>query len=351
VVGADGARLELYPMLHVSWEAGAPALSGPGGDHPASRILEHPALAAWMERYDRDRRGWLSYDGPADPSALPSEAAQALRAGLSETRPGLILVEGHPGCGAGGAVAALSEDDPLELGLDAFDAVRRVAVRVGDLGQSGATVARVVLRAVEEALGEEPGSRADELGGLMGGDGALSRAMRELKAAGKRALLGLHALHHGSDDYRGEGLTVRQVYEALAESEVCVVATAVPGGLDRPLFDHRIVVPVVERPVADEVGRWVRRLAPAGSLHARVLRALGGADSALHLFAVCDAVEAGGGEPVFEPAVERTLWDLRPLLSWWRDEVEMEDGPPERVRLWRTFHAGVTEHLVDGGGA
>jgi len=36
--------------------------------------------------------------------------------------------------------------------------------------------------------------------------------------------------------------------------------------------------------------------------------------SMLVCFAVCDALEGQGQQNVFEPAVERAIWDLKPLL-------------------------------------
>ena len=64
------------------------------------------------------------------------------------------------------------------------------------------------------------------------------------------------------------------------------------------------------------------------------------------MFALCDALEAGDQPRVFEPAVERALWDLRPLLEWRREERTV-DGNAERLRLWRLFsptlHSILTE--------
>ena len=57
----------------------------------------------------------------------------------------------------------------------------------------------------------------------------------------------------------------------------------------------------------------------------------------MHLFALCDVLEEGREEPLFEPAVERALWDLQPLLSWRREELELEEGTKERTRLWSAF--------------
>ena len=53
----------------------------------------------------------------------------------------------------------------------------------------------------------------------------------------------------------------------------------------------------------------------------------------LTLFAICDRLEEDGSQ-VFEPAVERALWDLRPLLRIQRDGSETS---------WSPFSAAVAE--------
>lgn len=323
--------------------SGGPALDMPGEELSALLLLEHPALSAWLVRYERERQGFLPYDGPTAWERLHHEVADELRDRLASPAPGLILVEGHPGCDAGAAVAALGDTDPLRLGLDRFAAVRRVAVRPGDLSQSGLTVGRIVLRAIEAALGEPPRSRPADRKDLLSAGGPLVRAALDLAAARKRVLIGVVDLHDGAQDHRGEGLTVQQVYDALAGTAVVVVATVVPGGIDRPLFDHRVRVPIPSAPDLGAVAASVEALAPSGSLHERVLRVLAVAPAPLHVFAVCDGAELAG-EAVFEPAVERALWDLRPLLAWRRASVEI-DGRSERIRLWSAFHPVVAAAL------
>ena len=129
ILGAEGSHLNLYPLLHLGHDRGAPTLSGPNKTHSALRMFERAAFSVWLERYNQDRNGFLEYDGPDNPSALPagavdgSDELSGLRAALGATTPGLVLVEGHPGCGAEGAIAALSADDPRSLGLDRFAAV------------------------------------------------------------------------------------------------------------------------------------------------------------------------------------------------------------------------------------
>ena len=170
-----------------------------------------------------------------------------------------------------------------------------------------------------------------------------------MRATDKRLLLGIEDLHNGVDPYRGEPVTVREVYEALAGSPVTVVASTVPGGVPRPLFDHKVEVAVAEDPDASDVAAWVHTLTHARPLHRRVLHALATGEPS-HLFSLCDALESDGGETVFEPAVERALWDLRPLLQWERIELETETGQTERVRLWSPFGKVVGQVVETVGG-
>ena len=183
---------------------------------------------------------------------------------------------------------------------------------------------------------------------ILAEDGPLQTACDALSESEKQVVLGIEGLHLGTNAYRGESITVREVYEALAGTPVHVVATTVPGGLERPLFDRKVQVPVTEAPDTGQVGHWVARLCHNQPLRGRVLRALVEADEPLHLFTLCDAIEKGAEGAVFEPAVERALWDLRPLLSWNRAEVELEEGVCERVRLWAPFSPTITPEMTGG---
>ena len=62
-----------------------------------------------------------------------------------------------------------------------------------------------------------------------------------------------------------------------------------------------------------------------------------------HLFQLCDLLDAAG-LAVFEPAVERALWDMRPVLSVARESRDIE-GKSERVRLWRPFSPAISDAL------
>lgn len=348
ILGAGGTRLNLHPLLRVVRDSGNWRLAPP---EPLRAIFGRAVLAGWLDRYEHERRGFLPFEGKTDASTLPeallsgSKGVPGLRAALAGSRPGLVLVEAFPGCAGDGAVAALQRDDPCQLGLSRFAAVERVAVRPGALGQSGLVVVRVALRLIEQALGMVPGSITADAVDAITPTGPLARACSELTASGREVLLGIDALHFGRHAYRGELFSVLDVYEFLARTPVSIVATTVPGGLDRPLVDRRIVVPVAASPDLEEVSMSVRELG-AEAMRARVLRSLAARPEGFDLFELCDDLERGGAS-VFEPEVERALWDLRPLLTW--QNIKREE---ERVRVWRLFSPAIcaTVNAVLGGG-
>ena len=235
--------------------------------------------------------------------------------------------------------------------------MRRVRVVPGDLSQSGVTLARTVLRLTEEALGEEDGARDRDAEGarcdaeLLADGGPVARAAADLAAAGLRALLGIEDLHHGAAAYRREPITGRDVYEALADTAFTVVATTHTGTLPRILFDHRVRPPLPATLDDAALGAWLEAATAERPLHHGLLRALTSSDAPAHLFALCDALESGGGPRVYEPAVERALWDLQPVLSWSRVALALDGNPEERVRVWSPLFPSLAQAVARLGGA
>ena len=81
-----------------------------------------------------------------------------------------------------------------------------------------------------------------------------------------------------------------------------------------------------------------RLLDSSFTLRKDVLSVLSKQNEAVDCFAVCDALEEQGHKNVFEPAVERALWDLKPILI---EEREKEN----RTRKWQLYSPKVSETL------
>ena len=336
--------LSLHPLLVVSQEGSVRRLHGGETPELLTGLKANAAIAVWLERYERERRGHMEYPF-ATPRPCPKSVVDFLRQVLAKPS-GLVLVKRRPGCGVGGAVDALTPEDPLQLGLQRYAALGRVAVKDRELGQSGFAVAQMVLRLAERALKKKEGHYAANIRTLLSRDG-LAQAAADLKAAGLHILLGIDGLEAGAAPYRDEPLTVRQVYESLAGTGISVVATLVTGVINRPLFDLRLEVPVEGDLDSEDLQRWVDSLGSRSALHGRVLDVLAAARESMHLFEICDALDSAGGSKCFEPEVEHALWDLQPLLTWERREVRVETVM-ERVRVWQVFHPAVAAQRRKG---
>jgi hypothetical protein len=315
--------VDLFPLLAVS-RGPVPALVPPSSISAGELQRARPEIGVWLERYERERQGHLP--SPETAPAGPAPEGFPLAAALSGA--GLMLVEAPPGALAGRVCAALAPEDPWGLGVAGFAAVIRLRVGPGLVTQSGVSVARALLRVAEQLLGERPGARDLTATEVLRRDGPVGRALDELNRAGRRVLLFLGDLHHGTVPYRGEPLTVRDFWNSLAGRPITAVGTAWPGVLGRPVFDQRLRLPFPAEGVDEaELAAGMGVLMEGEPLRRRVLRALAEAGQPLDLPAICDAVELDGGGPVFEPAVERAAWDLAPILRSQR----METGGRDRT--------------------
>lgn len=337
--GPKGALLNLYPLLHVTPTATGLRLSGPNTTHPIDQLTARAGLAAWLTRYQFEQQGHLPFS---------LESVQSTHSGvLTDMRThlsGLLLIEGHPGCGLDEYIIGLSEQDPNKLGLDAFAAIGRVNIIEQDLGQSAYTVANLILRLTERALNEPDGTRTANMAELLGTLKPLTDAFDALETANQRICLGIANLHLGLTPYRNEPMTVYQLFERLIHPTITVIATSLTNAIRRPLFDHKITVPIVDTPTATDVQHAVDRFVANKPLNQSIITALAQRGEST-LFEICDALEADGGT-VFEPAVEHALWSMQPILKWHRKSVTEDSVQPERIRLWSTFSPAVDEALM-----
>jgi hypothetical protein len=337
-------RLELYPLLYVDRsgeEYEVKHASVKDTQHPVSRLFECEALRIWYERYERERLGFLDFqDSLSEKTSLPlpAESARELQEAIDDRAKNLILIRAYPGCGKTAAIISLLDSGNSSL-KEHFSAVALYEVRSGHLSQSGFTFANFILRQIEQALEQE--SPHYQLN-LEKTSETLDEAFGALKVAGKEILIGIEDLHLGQECYRREPLSVLDIYRMLPTRPLTVVSTVFHGSVRGPLFFDAVMDwPVVnerslERGDLESVLQSLLKSSPP--LHHQVLRVLSSQESGLDCFSVCDVLEADGQKNVFEPAVERAIWDLKPLLI---EERLQQD----RTRKWLPFSPEVKNTL------
>lgn len=324
LVGADGRVVDLYPLAVGRDEAGTLGLAWPGKKDGGPRdIVKHVRFEAWFARYQRELEGDVEAMAAClgEPLAWPEASVSLAERGAARTR-GLLLVETPPGAPRAGVLAGWADAGTV-----------RWRVRPGDLMGSGLVFVKALLRGAEASLGLERGHFA--LVDTEGWRAALGDASRQLDAGGRVLRVAIEDLHLGDAPARPGEPAVLEVWRSLAGGAFLALGGAVRGWALRPIA-HDVRVSLGFGPASDAGAVRDFVSARAGSaLHREVLALLCERSSPLDLFEACDVLEAarGDGAFAFEPAVERALWDLAPLLTLGRDVRETEGGR-EQVRTF-----------------
>jgi len=339
--------LEFYPLLYVAQNEDAYELhctSAKNTQHPVSKLFERESLRIWYERYERESQGHLDFTEVLSKKTLieiPKKAFGQLKDVISDHSKNLILIRAYPGCGKSAAIAGLIDSKLKLLPKDRFSAVALYEVKTDHLSQSGMTFANFLLRKIEKVLQLEEGYYKLKADSVVE---KLDEAFEDLSVANKEILLGIEDLHLGQSLYRGEPVSVLDLYRKLPGKPVTVVSTVLFGSVAGPLFfDEVIDWPVVEANSVEkeDLATVIKSLLDSSfTLRQEVLKVLSIQSSAVDCFTVCDALEGSGHENIFEPAVERALCDLKPLLS-----VERE--AETRIRKWQLYSSKVGETLKE----
>jgi len=377
LVSEDGRTVDFYPLALGVDASGAHGLTWTSLDRKARdtgvvsprNIAEHVAFSVWSDRYERELSGHIEsarapLAAPLEDADFASSVAQAV-ARLEATRGALLLVESPPGAPRAAALECALAALPVEPGAgpderpDSTEALRWRVVP-GDLTGSGVVFVKALARSAERLLGLADGTFG--LADTAAWRKTLGDIARALSGAGRRLPLVIEDLHRGDAPARPGEPSVQEVYWALAAGPWRVVAGVDRAWSLRPLpWDARVTLDWRLGCDTAALARFLGERA-ATPLHARVLAALG-ADEApttapgpLDLFTLCDRLEAGSNETLFEPAVERALWDLAPILVLDRVRSASEDGTPEDVRVFSlrdpapvtaALHATPAIHLTE----
>ena len=344
------SRLDLFPI----WRAGVghegewtllppdPAVTG----QSVEAFFQREALRGYAERYAAESVGDFNHTEKLRERAsrvLDTDELASLRKAVAEEH--FVLVEARPGCGKAAALCAL-------LDAEGFADVAPVVLEADELAQSAFTFVGFVLRSIERAL-QLPLRALDKETGAGKAPSKDKKRPSEwarkgadaLKKASKHVLILIDDAPVGTLLGWGQIETVADVVRALEKSNVKVVATAHPGALVRPFpHDRKITLSRSVTPVQGDVDDFVREILTERALHRRVLETLVARGTPTTLFALCDALEAETGETMFEPAVERALADLKPVLDVHRPA---HGGEQE----WQLFHSAVGVALQQSGGA
>ncbi len=340
LVGPGGRSVDLHPLALMGEAAGTRGLVWPGKKDAGARdIVKHVRFQAWFERFQTELDGHVEAATAClgSPSGW-ADAPAALADSLGSRERGLVLVETAPGAARAGVLAGWADTAPT----------LRWSAQPGSLMGSGLVLAQALLRASERVLGLPDRSfpRLDSW------REALAEAGRRLEATGSIVRLAVDHLHLGDAPANADEPSVQEVWRALAGGPFLAVGGSVRQWSLRALpWDARVTFGWPAGTTFAELGPEFSAFFTSRSLplERRILHVLFDHEVApLDLSAVCDALEATGGEGagVFEPEVERALWNLAPILTLGRVLREVE-GSVEHIRTFELLDRSVVRAALE----
>ena len=338
ILSTDGKQcLRLYPLFYISetengytWNASSPK----NRQVPFSRLFEIGRMKAWAERYEHERLGnldtqtdFLSSTKPKIPAQLLTKLVEAVH----EKNTNLIVINAFPGCEKANALHAVYNHFCKHGRKSNFASNHIYRVHNSHLSQSGITFAYYIIRQIEKTLAPTNLGVHDQ---KIPPKILLENALDTLKKSKKRILICIENLHLGVNPFRGESLSIVDVYNSLSGSNVTFVVTVLNQYVkDKLFYDKIFSLPIPDKKLSDqrELSETIITLCSgAPIIRERILRCLLEKDSPLSLFEMCEKLEKFS-EEVFEPEVEHHLWRLAPVL------VE-NFSISKQQKQWRLFH-------------
>ena len=292
-----------------------------------NQIFQLDCLAGWYQQYQKERAGHLNSKNQLGSSfranrhhVIWESVLSRLGSGNSPCR---ILVNEPAGLSAKFIFKnLLVQKNDSAIGRR-FDLCTLYIVRSDHVSQSGVTFCCFLLRQIEKL--SQGTCQFENIPKNYIGE--LRRGLDYLRDSGKHLLIGICDLHNGDLSYRGENLTVLDVYHQLLESSITVVSSTLRGSI-KGLLSYDDCFSLESRKRLISLDHYTNSLAfihrRYGEFPVRVLAVLCPIRRPRTLFEICDLLEREWGCDVFEPKVEKALWRLAPFLTESRDISSQE---------------------------
>lgn len=290
------------------------------------QVFQLDCLAAWYQRYQRERAGYIDF--AVQVSSFRANRRHSVWESVlpkldKKNFPSRILINEPAGLSAKFVFKSLFVGENESFAGQKFDARASYVVGRDHVSQSGLTFCCFLLRQIERVscgacqFDEIPTDCLLEL----------NKGLDYLRTTGKKLLLGICDLHHGDVRYRGEALTVLDIYNLLSGSSITVVASVLKGSIKSLLsYDHFLSLEPKRRSFSLDLYTDALALLRQnyGEFPVKVLKYISSLRRPRTLFEICDLLEAEWKYEVFEPEVEKALWRLAPFLDESRDIVTRE---------------------------
>jgi hypothetical protein len=311
-------------------------------------LSRHQPTANHLRQFQDLREGLLDFESELAKEPLPhmeTKQRTALLATIQQAllapsprRPRMVTIMGYPGSGKSGILGQASQL------FQGFDHICMYSLRFDDLTSSSVTFARFLLRKWATWYNKPEWLHRNKP--ILQ---RIQHALQTIQSSPAKILIGIDQFHLAYRAYEHEEMSIAELVsnelDQIPGDRIAFLMTARPGYREDMLGDEVFSLPIAEDTRSEKYHRYLQEIGlnkrhsilgiSPREVHFRnlLLYLLANAPRALNAFEMCDVLAKFATQfpqfiqqsEIFTPRVERALWELRPLLTWERKQIERQE--------------------------
>ena len=303
-------------------------------------LFERETLRIWFERYENERLGnieSLDYVKKTTKKNLNKTHKSKLNNFLENKKLNTLVIKSYPGFDKITFIKEIFKVPKLVLSKRKIEHINCYVIRKDGLSMSSYTFTRFIINQIELTLKKDKGyyfiNNTDHIK-------ALHNGLKDLKNENKYLLIGIENLHIGENFYLKENMNIIDIYNLLVKSNIILISTFYNGSIKSKLFyDDEILVKSIPEKSINHKELKVTLDALKNNLIYKILKCFDETKTFYNLFDICDLYEKKYKTNIFEPKLEREIFD-HIYLFYEKNNIDNHE------KSWKLFTPLIKNYLT-----
>ena len=303
-------------------------------------LFERETLRIWFERYENERLGnieSLDYVKKSTKKNLNKTHKSKLNNFLENKKLNTLVIKSYPGFDKITFIKEIFKVPKLVLSERKIEHINCYVIRKDGLSMSSYTFTRFIINQIELTLKRDKGyyfiNNTDHIK-------ALHNGLKDLKNENKYLLIGIENLHIGENFYLKENMNIIDIYNLLVKSNIILISTFYFGSIKSKLFydDEILVNSIPEKNINHEELKETLNSLKTKLIY-KILKCFDDTKTFYNLFDICDLYEKKYKTNIFEPKLERAIFD-HIYLFYEKNNIDNHE------KSWKLFTPLIKKYLT-----
>ena len=303
-------------------------------------LFERETLRIWFERYENERLGnieSLDYVKKSTKKNLNKTHKSKLNNFLENKKLNTLVIKSYPGFDKITFIKEIFKVPKLVLSERKIEHINCYVIRKDGLSMSSYTFTRFIINQIELTLKRDKGyyfiNNTDHIK-------ALHNSLNDLKNENKYLLIGVENLHIGENFYLKENMNIIDIYNLLVKSNIILISTFYFGSIKSKLFydDEILVNSIPEKNINHEELKETLNSLKTKLIY-KILKCFDDTKTFYNLFDICDLYEKKYKTNIFEPKLERAIFD-HIYLFYEKNNIDNHE------KSWKLFTPLIKKYLT-----